>query len=179
MRREKIRDLCLTALFAALITVCSWITIPVFSIPYTMQTFAVFLASGILGGKRGFFAVAVYLFLGAVGVPVFSGFRGGISALFGTTGGYLLGFLATALLIWAVTSAFGRSLPVLAGAMADGLLACYAFGTAWFWILYTRENGPTALSAVLGWCVVPYVIPDLVKMALAVMLSARLRKYAE
>ena len=87
----KAKDLCYTALMAVLISVCSWISIQTV-VPFTMQTFAVFCALELLGGTRGTMAVAVYLLLGAVGVPVFAGFTGGVGILFGTTGGYLLGF---------------------------------------------------------------------------------------
>ena len=89
-------DMAYIALFAVLLTVCAWISVPL-PVPFTLQTFAIFAALGILGGRRGTWAVAVYLLLGAVGLPVFSGFRGGLGALLGTTGGYILGFLALAL----------------------------------------------------------------------------------
>ena len=94
------------ALFAVLLTVCAWISVPL-PVPFTLQTFAIFAALGILGGRRGTWAVAVYLLLGAVGLPVFSGFRGGLGALLGTTGGYILGFLALALVYWLVTALLG------------------------------------------------------------------------
>jgi biotin transport system substrate-specific component len=86
----------LAAFFAALITVCSWISLPVADIAFTMQTFGVFLALGLLGGKWGSVAIAIYLLLGAVGMPVFSGFRGGVGMLAGVTGGYLWGFSSSA-----------------------------------------------------------------------------------
>ena len=90
------RDLCFCAIGAALIAVCAWISIPA-EVPFTLQTFAIFAVCGLLGGRRGTVSVLVYLLLGAVGLPVFSGFRGGLGALLGTTGGYILGFLALAL----------------------------------------------------------------------------------
>ena len=74
------RDLARAALFAALIAICSWLAIPT-AVPFTLQTFAVFLALGVLGGKLGTLTVAVYLLLGAVGLPVFAGFQGGLGAL--------------------------------------------------------------------------------------------------
>ena len=67
-----VKDMSLTAMFAVLMAVCSWISIPT-AVPFTLQTFAVFCAVSMLGGKRGFFAVLVYILLGAVGIPVFSG----------------------------------------------------------------------------------------------------------
>ena len=89
----KTRDLTLIAVFAAVIAVCAWISIPA-AVPFTLQTLGIFLAVGLLGGRRGTISVGVYLLLGAVGAPVFSGFNGGIGYLLGATGGYLLGFLA-------------------------------------------------------------------------------------
>ena len=129
------------------------------------------------GGKRGTLAVVVYLLLGAIGVPVFSGFQGGTAALLGTTGGYIAGFLFSALAMWMLEKLLGRSLPALALSMVLGLAVCYAFGTAWYMAVYTRSNGAVALGTVLGWCVAPYIIPDLVKIGLAVGLSNRLQKH--
>lgn len=167
-------DLAYTALFAVLMTVCAWISVPL-PVPFTLQTFAICAAMGVLGGRRSTWAVAVYLLLGAVGLPVFSGFRGGLGALLGTTGGYILGFLAMPLVYWLVTDLLGDRLAVSATAMVLGLAVCYAFGTAWFVVLYTRSSGPITVGAALGMCVLPFVIPDLVKMGLALALSRRLR----
>jgi len=172
----KISDLVYIALFAVLIAVCSWIAIPA-AVPFTLQTFAVFLAVDLLGGKRGSLAVLVYLLLGAVGIPVFAGFGAGIGFLFGPTGGYLLGFLLSALIYWLVTAGLGAKLPVRICAMALGLLVCYAFGTAWFMIVYARTSGPIRLAAALSWCVFPFLLPDAVKLALAVTLSGRLSRH--
>lgn len=83
------RDLCFCAIGAALIAVCAWISIPA-DVPFTLQTFAIFAVCGLLGGKRGTVSVLVYLLLGAVGAPVFAGFRGGFASLIGTTGGYIV-----------------------------------------------------------------------------------------
>lgn len=174
MAKQSTRDLAYIALFAVLIAICSWIAIPILQVPYTLQTFAVFLAVGVLGGKRGTLAVLVYILLGAVGVPVFAGFTGGLGVLLGTTGGYILGFLCTALLMWLLEALLGRKLWVLAVSMVLGLIACYAFGTVWFMVVYARTAGAIGLGTALGWCVIPYIIPDLVKLALALVLSQRL-----
>ena len=169
-------DLAYIALFTVLIIAGAWLSIPMPKplVPVTLQTFSVFAALGTLGGRRGTCAVAAYLLLGLVGMPVFSGFQGGPGALLGTTGGYILGFLVSALLYWLITAGFGDRLPVMAAAMALGLVACYAFGTAWFMLLYTRTAGPIGLGAALWMCVLPFVAPDLVKLSLAVFLSRRL-----
>jgi len=169
----KTRDLAYIALGAVLIAVCSWISIPT-TIPFTLQTFAIFLTVGLLGGKRGSLSVLVYILLGAVGVPVFAGFSAGAGILLGSTGGYILGFLGSALLYWLLTALFGKSLPVQVLAMVLGLAVCYAFGTAWFMTVYARTSGPIGLMAALGWCVFPFIVPDLVKIALALLLTRRL-----
>ena len=89
----KIRDMAYISLSAAVIAVCAWITVP-FTVPFTMQTFAVFLAVLLFGSARGMLSILLYIALGAVGLPVFSSFGGGIGVLIGPTGGYIIGFLA-------------------------------------------------------------------------------------
>ena len=133
MHKTKTLDMVYIGLMACLMTICSWISIPTV-VPFTLQTMGVFLAVGLLGGKRGSLAVLVYILLGAVGLPVFSGFKGGIGALLGTTGGYIVGFLASALVMWAMEKAFGKAKWVLPVSMVLGLIACYAIGTANTWV---------------------------------------------
>lgn len=174
-QHQKIVAMVQIALFAAIMAVCSWIQIPM-TVPFTLQTFAVFCALGTLGGKSGTLSVFVYIVLGAVGVPVFAGFSGGIGVLLGTTGGYIIGFLFTALLYWAITHFFGDKLPVMIAAMVLGLVVCYAFGTAWFMIVYTNANGAVGWITALSWCVFPFIIPDLVKIALAILIAKRIPK---
>lgn len=111
-----------------------------------------------------------------MGVPVFAGFTGGIGILFGTTGGYIIGFLFTGLLYWLITHFFGEKLPVMILALVLGLAVCYAFGTAWFMIVYAKNSGSVGLLTALGWCVFPFILPDCVKMALAILIGKRLPK---
>ncbi|MEG2003278.1 MAG: biotin transporter BioY [Clostridia bacterium] len=173
--KKTILDITYIACFSALIAVCAWITIPG-PVPFTLQTFAVFTALGLLGGKRGTLSVFIYILLGAAGVPVFANFGGGIGVLLGSTGGYIIGFLFSALFIWIVTNLFGDKTVVLAGAMFVGLIICYMFGTAWFMVVFTRANSAITFGATLMKCVVPFVIPDLLKISLALLISKRLKK---
>lgn len=166
-------DMAYIAMFAVMIAVCSWISIPA-TVPFTLQTFGVFLAVGVLGGKRGTLAVLVYLLLGTVGVPVFAGFSGGVGCLLGTTGGYIVGFLFSALVMWLMERLLGKKPWVLALSMVLGLLVCYAFGTVWFMQVYAKTSGAIGMWTALGWCVFPYIIPDAVKIILAMVLSRRL-----
>lgn len=175
MNRGKTYDIAYIGVFTVLITICSWISIPT-AIPFSLQTFAVFLSVAVLGGKRGTLAVIVYVLLGAVGVPVFAEFTGGIGIILRSTGGYIIGFIFSALVMWLMESLLGKKLWVQAISMVLGLLVCYAIGTAWFMFVYMRDTGAVGLSTVLLWCVVPFIIPDAVKIVLALMLSNILKK---
>ncbi len=172
--RMKTIDMVYVAMFAVLMAICSWISIPM-TIPFTLQTFGVFLAVGVLGGKRGSLSILIFILLGAIGLPVFAGFSGGVGVLLGSTGGYIIGFIFSALLMWLIEFLFGRKLLVLGISMVLGLIVCYAFGTAWFMVVYSRASGAIGLVTALGWCVFPYIIPDIVKIALALLLTKRLR----
>ena len=166
-------DLVYIAVGAALIAICSWISVPL-TVPFTLQTFAVFFLLTLFGGKRGTLSVLVYILLGAVGLPVFSGMQGGIGVLAGNTGGYILGFLLTGLIFWGAEALFGKSAVSQLAALTLGLAVCYLFGTVWFLVLYTRTKGAVSIATVLSWCVLPFIVPDLLKMALAFMTARRI-----
>ena len=174
--RSKTYDMVYIAVFAVVMAVCSWISIPA-QVPFTLQTFGVSMAVGVLGGKRGTIAVLVYILLGAIGIPVFAGFSGGIGALFGMSGGYIIGFLFSAIVMWGLENLIGRKPVMQIISMIAGLIVCYGFGTVWFMIVYARTTGAVGLATVLGWCVIPFIIPDLIKIALAFALSGRVRKH--
>lgn len=180
MKKNKLNvlDLAYIGAFAALMAVCSWISIPT-TVPFTLQTLGVFLAISLLGGKRGFLSVLVYILLGMVGFPVFSGFKGGLGAIIGTTGGYIVGFLLTALVSGLIMDKFGKKIPVMMIAMLLGLIACYALGTVWFMYVYAQKTGPIGLMTTLGWCVFPFILPDCIKLALAILIEKRVGKYVK
>ena len=156
----------LCSLFAALTAICSWIAIPIPPVSFTMQTFAVLLTLGLLGGKWGTVSILLYLLLGIVGLPVFTGFRGGAAALLDATGGFLWGFLLGALAYLALEK-LGK-LP----AMICALLVCYLCGSWWFSVYAGAAIGVSVMT-----CVVPWLIPDAVKLSLAYTLSKRIGKH--
>lgn len=164
---KNVRKMVLSSLFAALIAICAWLSIPVPPISFTMQTFAVFLTLGVLGGKWGTVSIFLYLLLGMVGLPVFSGFRGGAGALLDATGGFLWGFFAAALVYWMLEK-LGK-LPAMIGAMA----VCYACGCWWFSVY----AGGVGIWAAAMACVVPYLIPDAIKIGLAYTMSKRISRH--
>lgn len=173
MPRSSIRNMARCALFTALLCICSWVSLPLPNINLTMQTFGIFLSLGLLGGKWGTAACLTWLVLGAVGLPVFTGFRGGLGVLLGTTGGYLWGFPVACLVYWSVTTRFGAKSRFVA--MVLGLLCCYACGTLWYSFVYL--NGAVSILPALAQCVFPYLIPDAVKLFLAHRLIERLNRF--
>ncbi|MDE7262598.1 MAG: biotin transporter BioY [Oscillospiraceae bacterium] len=176
----RIKDITYIAVFTALLAVCSWIAIPTPTrIDFTLQTMGIFLAVGILGGQRGTLAILAYILLGLVGAPVFSGFSGGPGALLTPSGGYLIGFLFTGLAMWAMEKILGEKPWVLAVSMLLGMIVYDAFGTAWFMTVYPMNGESVGLWTALGWCVLPYIGFDLIKLVLAFFLSIRLRSHAK
>lgn len=169
-----VRSLVRISAAAALLAVCSWISIP-FAVPFTMQTFGVFIALTVLGGLEGSLAVLVYIALGAVGLPVFAGFEGGVQALLGPTGGYILGFLLMGAVRLVLDIAAGRGRLELPGLIL-GLALCYAAGT-WRFVAVMNSGGAAyTFGAALMACVVPFMIPDCIKLALALVIGGRLKK---
>ena len=172
-----VQDMVLIAVFVAIITVCSFIQISVGPVPFTLQTFGVFVTAGILGTKRGTLAVIVYILLGIIGVPVFCG-AGGPGVIVGTTGGYITGFVFTALII-IITHFFEKSstwlkLGATVVAMILGDVVCFVIGTIQFMFVMK-----TSLTVALGYCVIPFIIPDLVKILVATIIVNRMKKYVK
>ena len=163
----KIRNMTRCAVLCAVMAVCAWISFPLGDLAVSLQTFAVFLTLGLLGGRLGGVTVLVYLLLGAAGAPVFTGFRGGIAVLLGPTGGYLWGLGMASLLYWLLERKISPPIGLVLG-----LLLCYTCGTAWYYYMYA----PGALPPVILTCVVPYLIPDGIKLLLATLLTRLLKQ---
>ena len=142
--------------------------------PFTLQTFGIYLSIAVLGGKLGTISLLIYLGLGAIGLPVFSGFKSGLAALMGPTGGYIIGFLATALIMWGFEKFFGKNKVSFIISAIIGLIACYALGTVWFMKVFSAANGPIGLATTLGMCVVPFIIPDLIKLVAAYLIGSKI-----
>ena len=174
MSHEKIRSLALWALGAALLSVSGVMALPAGEVGITLQTFTLFLLLLTLGGKGGTVACGVYLMLGAAGLPVFSGFRGGISMLLGPSGGYLLGFLVLCLIYWACNPGKSDKNRQRLG-MVLGLAGCYICGSLWQCWVYTSVDLATFLVTAAR-STLPFIIPDVIKMACADALVRRLEK---
>lgn len=164
--------LVLCALFAALMAVGAWIAIPMSSgISVTLQLLAIMVCAALLKPGYAALAVTAYALLGFVGLPVFSGFRGGAGVLLGVTGGYIIGFIPAAFLTSLIINLWGRDFWKQAIAMVIGVAVCYAFGSVWFMVSLQRT-----LSQTLAMCVIPYIPFDAIKIAISVALSLALEK---
>lgn len=170
-RLEKTRSLILCALFAALTAVLSQIAIPIQPVPVNLATFSVFVAGGVLGAKRGAASQGIYVLLGAIGLPVFSSFRGGLGTLVGPTGGYIVGYIAAAWLVGLLSARCREKGYWFALSMVGGLALCYLLGTAWYMAV-----AHTGLVESLLLCVVPFLPGDAAKIAVAALLVPVLRK---
>lgn len=170
-KKQSTSALTAAAMMAAVLCVLGPLSVPVGPVPVAMANFGVSLAAWLLGPRYGALSVAAYLLLGAVGAPVFAGAGAGAAVLFGPTGGYLIGYLAQALIGgWAVERSGGRVLWSGLG-LAAGVAVSYAFGTAWF-ILQMGCTLPYALTV----CVLPFIPFDAAKVALASVLGSILRR---
>ncbi len=169
--KSRLLSIVYVAMFTAIIIVCAQIQIPFGQVPFTLQTLGVFTAAAMLGFKRGTLSVFVYMLAGLIGLPVFAGFSGGAGVIAGPTGGYIVGFVFTALIVGIMTDKLGRKMWVLVVSMIAGLAACYAFGTVWFSIVTKTD-----IWSALMLCVVPYLIGDALKIAVASVLVNRLDK---
>lgn len=165
--KHRIHRIAHISLFAALIAVCAQMCLP-FVVPFTMQTFALLMALMLLKNDA-IVSILVYITLGAVGVPVFAGFKGGAAVLAGPTGGYIFGFLLSALIYMLVIKSCGdKSTSRIFGCIA-ALLTCYLVGAIWYGVVCETD---ILTSLAVG--VLPYLLPDTAKLMLAFWLSKRL-----
>lgn len=158
----KVREMCLTALMTALICIAAPLTVPVGVVPVSLATLAVYLAGALLGARRGTMAVALYILIGMIGLPVFSGFGAGLQKLAGPTGGYLAGYLICAAVVgFAADRRLGRGW-ILSVSMIAGTALCYGAGTAWF--MFQTQLG---FAESLANCVIPFLPGDVIKIIIA------------
>lgn len=173
LSKNRIKTYVLISLFTAIIAVCSFITVPA-AVPFTLQTLGIFTALSVLGGKRGSVCTVLYILLGILGIPVFSGFSAGLGHLLGATGGYIIGFIFLSLTYLIITAVFGNKFTVKAVGLVSGLLICYLFGTLWYMAVYLKTLTTDAFISTLSVCVLPFIIPDLIKIALALFIDRKI-----
>ena len=162
--RTKTYEITMTALMAAV--TC----IPIGPVPISFTNLAIYLSLYLLGWKKGTISYLIYLLLGLVGLPVFSGFTGGPAKLAGPTGGYIIGLIVMAVIAGLVIDNCHKPLIQLVGMIA-GTIVCYLFGTVWFCIV-----ADSTFKAALGICVIPFIPADLIKMIIAMIIGPMIKK---
>ena len=174
---SKTKDLVLCAMCAAITCILAPISVPIGPVPISLCTFAVMLAGVLLGAKFGFISQFIYVLLGAVGVPVFAGYKAGISCIAGMTGGYIVAYPVLALITGALYWAFGKKKTGLLRilwmflAMIIGTVVLYAIGTVWFCVV-----SGTGVAAAMGMCVIPFLPGDFLKMIVVALISLPVEK---
>ena len=171
--KNKVYPLAMTAVMAAVMCVLGPMSIPIGPVPISFTNLVIYLALYILGWKRGTLSYVVYMLIGMVGMPVFSGYSGGMGKLFGPTGGYIIGFIPMAIIAGIVIDKC-RNRGVQLVAMVVGTAVCYAFGTAWFCV-----QAGYAVGAALGLCVFPFIPGDLAKIVIAMVAGPMIRSRLE
>lgn len=159
--KNKTRLMTLTAMMTAVTCVLAPFSIPIGTVPVSFTNFAIYLSLYILGCKMGTVSYIVYIMIGMVGLPVFSGFTGGIAKLAGPTGGYIIGLIPMALISGYFIEKYKNKFLHIC-AMIAGTIICYIFGTAWFCIVMD-----SSVAAALAICVFPFIPIDIVKIILA------------
>ena len=175
LSQNKIKICVLISLFTALTIVCSFVTIPG-PVPFTLQTFAIFTTLLLLGGKYGTISACLYVIAGIVGVPVFSGFSGGIGHLMGATGGFITGFILICLFYWLVTTIFGNKALTKVISLIIGLFLCYIFGTIWYAAVYVGTLTLKSFTEAFIICALPFAIPDMIKIAVALLIDRKIKR---
>lgn len=167
--RLKINGITRSALFAAMLCMLCPLAVPVGPVPVTMGTFVVFLAGIVLEWKQAAAAVLVYLLAGLIGLPVFSGGRGGFGVFAGPTGGYLWSYLLMAILVSRMSKRGGWARAALANTFAA--LLCYLVGTIQFMAVADAN-----LRVALALCVWPFMPFDVIKIIAAAVMGVRIRR---
>lgn len=170
IRNTKTYSLTVTALMAAVTCVLAPLSIPIGPVPISLTNFVIYLSLYVLDWKKGTVSYLIYLLLGLVGLPVFSGFTGGLGKLAGPTGGYIIGFIPMAIIAGLAIDKYQKRWIHLVGMMI-GTVICYAFGTVWFCL----QSG-TASAAALSICVFPFIPGDLIKMLIAISFAPKIRE---
>lgn len=175
MKSIKVRDITVVALFVALISLCSFMTVYFGAIPLTLQLLGVFCAVNILEAKRSFAAVVCYLLLGAVGLPIFNGFTGGLGNLFGATGGFLLSFPLVSLAVGLICR-FKKNFMTFVLGNFVGVIVCHFCGVLWYWLIFLKDLSFDGLLSSVITCSLPFLLPDIIKVIAAAFLSDRVRR---
>lgn len=172
--KKRINEIAIIGISVILISISSWIEIPLI-IPFTLQNLMVFLLIGVFGFKISLFSIIVYLIIGIIGVPVFSGFQGGLAGLLNYTGGFLVSFIFIPIIFKIFGNILKNEKTNYIVSTAFSLLLMYIIGAIWFYIVYINNNDSVSFIYSLTFSVIPFIIPDILKAVIAYYLIKKMK----
>lgn len=178
--REKSRAiyrLVVIATCVAFLSLCSWITLP-FAVNFSLQLFAVFLICGCFSPTVSVSAIALYILLGLIGAPIFSGFSSGASAIMGASGGFIISFIFVSVIISAFRRYYSKNIFWYVLTMSLSLVVCYACGVLWYAFVFCYPNY-CSIGTAITVCVLPFIAFDIIKLLLAVLALKKLRPFID
>lgn len=171
IRTERFKARLVSAMLAALLCIMAPICLPIGVIPISLATFFVYIIGAVQAPLYGFLSVLIYIALGAVGLPVFAGWSGGLSALLGASGGFIIGYLPCVLLQSLILKNRHSRLDFYFASAMVGTVVLYAFGTMWLTVIFNKS-----LDYALSVCVLPFLVFDIIKIVLSALVSYELNK---
>ncbi len=165
------KSIALISMFLSILIICSWITIP-FTIPFTLQTLAIFCIILLTNIRVSLVIIILYILLGMLGFPVFSSFQGGIGIILGPTGGFIIGFIPM-IITSSILKYIIKEKKFYFISLFIGLIVCYTFGSIWYYYLYKLESN---FYDVLLVSVLPFIIPDIIKILISILIVNRINK---
>ena len=170
-RKLTTKDIALIGLMAAVMCLAAPFSVPIGPVPISLATLVIYFTIYLLGAASGTISCLIYLLLGLVGLPVFSGFTSGLEKLLGPTGGYLIGYLLMALVGGIFVDRYRKNILLQFLGLVLGTAACYILGTAWL-----AWQASLSLKAALWAGVIPFIPGDLVKIAAAMVVAPQIRR---
>lgn len=165
---SKNHEYAICSLFTAFIAICSQLAIYIGEIPISFSMVSIYITGMILGTKKGFMSVLVYVLLGCVGIPVFAGGKGGMSVILGPTGGFILGYLICVITVGKLNE---KNKYIRVISLISGLTECYIIGTIW----YSYVMG-VDLKVALKYCIIPFVPGDIIKIIITLVMYRAIKK---
>ena len=173
-KKMSVKTIAVIGVLTAVTCILAPLSIPIGAIPISLTNLVIYFGLYILGTRRETVSYIVYLLIGLVGVPVFSGFTAGPAKMFGPTGGYLIGFIPMAVIAGIFIEKFGRKLIFSMIGMIIGTAVCYILGTIWFVLVMGKTGDPVSVQAALTACVYPFIGFDIIKMVLAALIGPQI-----
>ena len=173
---KKIKDIVITSICVVLLAVSAWIKIPLI-IPISLQNLVLFIILGVFGFKISIITIIVYIFSGLIGIPVFSSGVSSLSGLLGITGGYLISFIIYPFIFYLLQNLHFKNNNIKLFIIFLILtVITYLIGSLWYYVLYINNNEFVLFTEVLSLTIFPYILPDIIKILISILVINRIKK---